>query len=182
VLSKEDYLMIQAKARVGVYQKDIAAELGIHPKTVSRALQRGGPPAGKRKPRKSMLDTYKPQVDQLLKEGVWNAVVICQKLKEKGYGGGVSILRDYIRPKRVLRKGRSTVRFETEPGRQMQADWGEIWTHIAGQRTKVHFSVNTTSGRRSARTPSTSTKGSSGRLNTSVDRRTKCSWTTRRRW
>jgi transposase len=143
VLSKEDFLMIQAKVRVGVYQKDIAAELGIHPKTVSRALQRGSAPAVKRKPRRSVLDAFKPLVDELLAQGVWNAVVIQHKLAARGYRGGVSILRDYIRPKRVLRQSRATVRFETEPGRQMQADWGEIWTQVAGRKTKVHFAVNT---------------------------------------
>ena len=84
MLSKEDYLMIQAKARAGVYQKDIALELGVHPKTVSRALKRGGAPAGKRKPRKSILDPHKPLVDRLLEEGVWNAVVICERLRRKG--------------------------------------------------------------------------------------------------
>jgi transposase len=129
---------------MGAYQKDIAAELGIHPKTVSRALKRGRAPSGKRPgARKSILDPYKPFVDRLLEEGVWNAVVICHELRERGYPGGVSILRDYIQPKRVLRKSRATVRFETPPGRQMQADWGEIWTQVAGQRTKVHFAVNT---------------------------------------
>ena len=146
MLSKEDYLMIQAKMRRGAYQKDIAAEIGVHPKTVSRTLKRGGAPNGKRPgARKSVLDPYKPQVDNLLEEGVWNAVVIWRELQERGYGGGVSILRDYVRPKRVLRKSRATVRFETGPGRQMQADWGEIWTRVGGRRTKVHFALNTLS-------------------------------------
>ena len=146
MLSKEDYLMIHAKVRRGAYQKDIAAEIGVHPKTVSRALKRGGAPGGKRPGgRKSVLDPYKPQVDKLLEEGVWNAVVIWRELQEQGYGGGASILRDYIRPKRVLRKSRATVRFETAPGRQMQADWGEVWTRVAGRRTKVHFALNTLS-------------------------------------
>jgi transposase len=70
-------------------------------------------------------------------------VVVHAKIRDAGYGGGISILRDYIRPRRVLRRGRETVRFETPPGRQMQSDWGEIWTEVAGRRTKVHFMVNT---------------------------------------
>ena len=48
MLSKEDYLMIRDMARRGAFQKDIATELGIHPKTVSRALRRSGAPSGKR--------------------------------------------------------------------------------------------------------------------------------------
>jgi transposase len=142
MLSKEDYLMIKAQLERGVYQKDIATELGVHPRTIRRALRRGGPPKPTRK-RPSKLDPYKPLVDELLKENVWNAVVILRELQAKGYDGSSTILRDYIRPKRVLRKSRATVRFETPPGRQMQSDWGELWTEIAGKRTKVHFIVNT---------------------------------------
>jgi transposase len=82
-------------------------------------------------------------VDQWLAEGVWNAVVIWRELQAKGYAGGVSILRDYIRPKRGLRAGRTTVRFETEPGRQLQTDWATTRTMIAGCDTDVHFVVNT---------------------------------------
>ena len=38
---------------------------------------------------------------------------------------------------------RATVRFETEPGRQLQTDWGEQRTVIAGQAVTVHFAVST---------------------------------------
>jgi transposase len=117
----------------------------VHPRTVRRALQRGGPPARRGDRRGSLLDPYRPAVDQLLAEGVWNAVVIWRELQAKGYAGGVSILRDYLRPKRGLRPGRATVRFETEPGRQLQSDWATHRTVIAGRETVVHFVVNTLS-------------------------------------
>lgn len=144
MLRPEDYHMIKALHRRGVYQKDIAKELGVHPKTVSRALKRGSAPKPQRKRRGSKLDPYKEKVDRLLGEGVWNAVVILREIQAEGYDGGLTILRDYIRPKRALRrsKERATVRFETAAGKQMQTDWGEIRTVIAGQRTKVHFIVN----------------------------------------
>jgi len=48
MLRREDHFMIQVKRNQGMYVKDIAADLGVHPKTVSRALQRGGPPTGQR--------------------------------------------------------------------------------------------------------------------------------------
>ena len=48
MLKRGDYLMIQHKHDDGVYIKDIAGELGVHPRTVSRALRRGGAPTGKR--------------------------------------------------------------------------------------------------------------------------------------
>ena len=142
MLRKEDFIVIKALKERGVYVKDIAEDLGVHPKTVSRALQRGSAPVGKRKPRSSKLDRYKPRVDELLGENVWNAMVILREIQAMGYEGEVTILRDYIRPKRALRPGRATVRFETQPGQQLQSDWGELWCEVGGVRTKVHFIVN----------------------------------------
>ena len=142
MLSKEDYIVIKALKKRGVYQKDIAAELGVHPKTISRALKRKDLPERRRKKRGSKLDPYKETIDQLLAEGVWNATVIFREIKAQGYDGKTTILREYIQPKRALRPGRATVRFETEPGRQLQSDWGEVITELAGEEMKVHFLVN----------------------------------------
>jgi transposase len=142
MLTKEEFAVIQALAKRGVYHKDIAADLGIHPKTVSRALQRGAAPAPQRRKRGSKLDPFKDQIDQLLAEGVWNAVVILREIQAQGYRGGDTILRAYIAPKRALRPSRATVRFETAPGYQLQSDWGDIVTEVADQPTTVHFIVN----------------------------------------
>ena len=142
MIRKEDFAVIQALHQCGVYQKDIAAELKVHPKTVSRALQRQGAPEREREKLGSKLDAYKGRVDQLLSEGVWNAVVILREIRAEGYAGGYSILLEYIQPKRVLRPSQATVRFETEPGKQLQSDWGEVVVEIAGQMRKVYFIVN----------------------------------------
>jgi transposase len=142
MLSKEDFAVIRALQQRGVYLKDIAEQLGVHPKTVRRALKRGGPPQKERQRRGSKLDPYKATVDRLLGEGVWNAVVILREIQAEGYTGSRTILREYIAPKRALRPGRATVRFETKPGEQLQSDWGEVIVELAGQPTKVYFQVN----------------------------------------
>lgn len=142
MLKKEDMAVIKALKKRGVYNKDIAQELGVHSKTVSRALQRGEAPSRQRAKRGSLLDPYKGMVDQLLADGVWNAMVILRQIEAAGYKGRITLLRDYIRPKRALRPGRATVRFETKPGQQLQSDWGAITTEVAGVMVKVHFIVN----------------------------------------
>lgn len=142
MLHKEDFAVIKALHDRGVYQKDIAAQLDVHPKTVSRALKREGAPIRQRPPRGSKLEPFKATVDRLLKEGVWNAVVILREIQAEGYTGQLTVLRQYIQPKRALRQGRATVRFETPPGRQLQSDWGEVEVEIAGLSTQVHFIVN----------------------------------------
>jgi transposase len=143
MLSQEDYMVIKTLKALGVYNVDIAAELGVHPKTVSRALQRGSAPRAARAKRSRKLDPYKEQIDQLLQDGVWNAMVILREIQAAGYSGQITIVREYITPKRALRKSKATVRFETPAGRQLQSDWGEIVTTIAEQEVKVSFIVNT---------------------------------------
>jgi len=143
MLSQEDYIVIRTLKKRGVYQKEIAAELGVHPRTVSRAIQRGSAPQPQRRSRSSKLDPYKPQIDRLLAEGVWNAVVILREIQAQGYEGGSTILRGYIQPQRKQRQSKATVRFETPPGRQLQSDWAEITTEIGGEETKVCFIANT---------------------------------------
>lgn len=143
MLRKEDFMMIQTLAQRGLYLCDIAKQVGVHPRTVRRALARGGAPAPQSSRRGSRLDPYRADIDRLLAEEVWNAVVIFRELQAKGYSGQRSILRDHIRPKRAMQASRVTVRFETAPGRQLQSDWATQRTQIAGVETAIHFIVNT---------------------------------------
>ncbi|MBH0203411.1 MAG: IS21 family transposase [Nitrospira sp.] len=136
-------MMIQALAQRGLSLCDMAKQVGVHPRTVRRALARGGAPAPRSSRRGSRLDPYRADIDRLVAEDVWNAVVIFRELQAKGYTGRLSILRDDIRPKRALRVKRATVRFETGPGHQLQSDWAEHRTQIAGTETTGHVVVNT---------------------------------------
>jgi transposase len=144
MLRREDWMMIKQMKDKGCYLQEIAAEAGVSEKTISRALKRGGAPA-KRKAgvRASKLDPYKAEIDRLLGEQVWNAVVILSHIQALGYAGRGSILRDYIRPKRALRRRQATVRFETAPGAQLQHDWGELRVWLGGEERKVYIAVNT---------------------------------------
>jgi transposase len=134
--------VIKTLSEHGVYQKDIIAELGVHPKTVSQALKRNGAPKRERKRRGSQLAPYQAKIDHLLSEGVWNVRVILREIQAEGYAGSYSILREYIQPKCAQRPGKATVRFEKKPGDQMQSDWEEIHVELTGRMTKVHFEVN----------------------------------------
>ena len=68
MLRQEDYIVIKTLHDHGVYQKDIAAELGVHPKTVSRALKRGEAPQRRRRKRGSKLDPYNLSFAQCLRK------------------------------------------------------------------------------------------------------------------
>lgn len=54
------------------------------------------------------------------------ATVIAREIRDQGYRGGMTILRAFIRSLSVPQEQEPAVRFETEPGRQMQVDWGTM--------------------------------------------------------
>lgn len=75
-------------------------------------------------PRSSKLDPFLPQIAQLLEEFPdITGERLFERLKDSGYDGGVSILRDRLHRLRPKPKREPTVRFETEPGVQGQMDW-----------------------------------------------------------
>ena len=144
MLTQEDYWMIKELHEQGLYRKDIADRLGVHPKTVTRALKQGDAPSRRRRRQKYVkLKPYLGKVDELLAAGVYNAVVIYREIQAQGYSGGIRVLRSYIEPKRTLRTSKATVRFETRPGQQLQHDWGELPIDLAGVRQKAYIAVNT---------------------------------------
>lgn len=81
--------MIKQAREKGCYLEDIASQAGCSVSTVKRALKRQGPPP-RRRPgiRASKLDDFKPVIDALLAENVWNADVIFAEIREQGYTGG----------------------------------------------------------------------------------------------
>lgn len=83
-------------------------------------------PYGPRAPRKSVLNDYKPFIEQRLSAGVWNAVVLLRELRERGYTGGYTAIKDYLRPLRQEAEHVASRRFETPPGQQAQMDWGHL--------------------------------------------------------
>ena len=141
--SREDFLMIKQLRHQGTYIVDIAHRIGCSERTVRRCLALPAPPTGRPKhPRASKLDPFKPYIDELLAQDVWNAEVIRQLLQERGYTGCITLVRRYIQPKRSLRASKQTVRYETAPGEQLQHDWGQLRTEIAGRLCTVNFAVN----------------------------------------
>lgn len=66
--------------------------------------------------RKSKLDpSYKPMVDRLLGEGVWNAQVILREIQAAGYRGKRSILRNYTQTAAADGAGDRAVRNRAGP-------------------------------------------------------------------
>ena len=119
---------IHSLRRQGLSLTAISRLTGFDRKTVRRYLRGGGVPPryGPRPKRPSKLDRYTVFIEERLQAGVWNAVVLLRELREQGYEGGYTILKDYLRPKRQAATEVAVRRFETNPGHQGQLDWGHL--------------------------------------------------------
>jgi transposase len=113
--------------RQGLSVREIARRTGHSRNTVERYLRSDDVPrytpralvAGKLAPHEAWLAE---RIRSAFPARI-SAVVLLRELRERGYAGGITILREHLArlwPKAVVEP---VVRFETEPGRQMQVDW-----------------------------------------------------------
>ena len=79
------------------------------------------------------LTGYTGRIDALLKSGVSNSVVILSLLKDEGFEGGNTIVKEYIaahkdllpaKRQQVDPQGNRGRRYSSEPGESYQMDWG----------------------------------------------------------
>ncbi|MGD9034565.1 MAG: IS21 family transposase [Desulfobacteraceae bacterium] len=121
----------------GLSQKKIAATLHIDRKTVRKFLN---DPHPKRPPikRASKLDPFKEQIDKFLAiDPMASATVILQRITSRGYDGGITILKDYLRTLRGnFKKKKPFIRFESLPGEQCQVDWGHFGSIAYGDTNR----------------------------------------------
>ena len=120
---------IRVLARQGMGIREIARQMGCARNTVKRYLrdaeaQRYGP----RAPRPTKLDAFKPYLCTRIEAARphWiPAVVLLREIRERGYEGGLTQLKEFIGPLKAA-PADPVVRFETAPGEQMQADFTVI--------------------------------------------------------
>lgn len=131
MISKEGQMEIAVLAKHGMSIRGITETTGLSRNTVRRYL-RGGDAAGSRKPapkRPEKLDPFKDYIVDRLKAAapdVIPAVVLFREIRARGYEGGETRVRDFVRGLRPEPKPDPVVRFETAPGCQMQADWATV--------------------------------------------------------
>jgi transposase len=148
--AQEDHTMLASElvdrvrdlAREGQRIKAIARRLGISKNTVRRYLAGAAPghqerPAARRWGQE--LRTLAAELYHGIAQG--NAVVVRQELADRGFAVPLRTLQAILAP--VRRQDRAsqlaTVRFETEPGKQLQIDFGEKIIPIAGQPIRIHL-------------------------------------------
>ena len=109
--------MIRHMYENGVSITEIRRNTGLDRKTIRKYVQDPGfKNFKKRMPKISKLEPYKDHIRSRLQKFDLSAVRILEEIREKGYTGGYSIIKDFVYP---IKKGRPTpaeMRFETRPG------------------------------------------------------------------
>ena len=122
--------------------QDIAISLGIARNTVRKYLRHPELCAmpHPRPNRRSKLDPFKEQVKQWITEDhCYNCEAMLPRLLAMGYTGSLSVLKAFVHPLRPPQAGHAPVqRFETQPGEQVQFDWGQFKYEQEGVPRKVY--------------------------------------------
>lgn len=129
MLTQEQAVEISVLKKQGRSIRQIAREMGMARNTVRRYLrEQRSARYGPRRPRPCKLDPYKGFVQKRIEQARpdWiPATVLLREIQAEGYAGGISQLKAYLAPMKAVAPD-PVVRFETEPGRQMQADFTVI--------------------------------------------------------
>jgi transposase len=125
MLGGRDVKQVLELSGAGASIRSIASTLGISRNTVRKYLRAPAiPQAAARPPRVSKLAPYTEHVLARVGAGIDNCQVLLRELRERGYAGGYTILKELVHPLRPRTLVPGTVRFETEPGEQAQVDFG----------------------------------------------------------
>lgn len=128
--------------RQGLSIREIARRTGLSRNTVKKALsQRRVWSYKPRGPVGSKLDPFKPYLEERMAVGVTNGTRLLAELRQLGYSGGYTLVREFLKPRRQAAKPVATVRFETKPGEQAQVDFGVFTYEHSGKRHRYYAFV-----------------------------------------
>jgi len=125
----------------GLKVERIARTLGLDRRTVAKWLAEPRFRPRQSTPRASKLDPYKSRIRQWLEAHHYSARQVFQRLREDGFEGSYTIVKDYVRIVRP-RRAPAFLSLSFAPGECAQVDWGVYGTVAVGEtRRKLSLFV-----------------------------------------
>lgn len=137
-----EFYVIHDMRKRGMNVKQIAEELGRDRKTIRKWLNQQAPkPYGRTVRKPCKLDAFKDYIRRRMEEGCLNATVLFEEIQGRGYAGGSTMVREFMKPLRPVVIQKATVRYETAPGYQAQVDWGKFAVQWEGTTKRLYAFV-----------------------------------------
>ncbi len=129
--------------RQGVSQRQIARLTGYSRNTIAKQLSQATPKPFVKTPRKSRIDPFKPYLTERYQAYRLSAVRLLEEIRPQGYTGSINLVQRFLKTFKDEQgnKAKMTVRFETAPGQQAQADWAEVGRHEDGGKVYAFVMV-----------------------------------------
>jgi transposase len=125
MIGVEQLIDVHQLHREGHSLRAVARLTGLSRNTVRKVLR--GEHDLRRRPgaRASKLDPFKDYLGRRRAEHPLSAVRLLEEIRPMGYTGSLATLRRFLATldAQATRRRKLTVRFETPPGQQAQADW-----------------------------------------------------------
>jgi len=127
MLQKEQWMQIHVLKAQGLSLREIARRLGVSRNTVTRYLASHDVPRYKqREPRPTKLDPFQVYIVERMQAAAPDTIAapaLLRELPALGYEGQLRSIQAFMKAHKPTPAPDPIVRFETEPGRQMQCDF-----------------------------------------------------------
>jgi len=119
----------------GLSPSQIAAALDLDERTVRKWLAEKHYRPRTASPRQSKLDPFKAYIIRLLETHPYTATQVFQRIREEGFNGGYTIVKDYVHRVRP-RKSPAFLKLAFAPGECAQVDWGSYGSVTVGDTSR----------------------------------------------
>jgi len=113
----------------------IADELALNMRTVEKWLNEDRYRQRKSVQRCSKLDPFKGDIIRMLESHRYSAIQVLQRIREDGFDGGYTIVKDYVRKVRPKRQ-KAYLTLSFAPGDCAQVDWGSYGSVNVGDTSR----------------------------------------------
>ena len=131
--------MFRTMKEQGMSISEIARRTGVCRKTVRKYIAMEKPAKYSREGRQSVIAPYTDYVRGRIDKHNLSAVRIYEEIREKGYPGSYTTVKRLCRVIRKNRRIQAVYRYETDPGKQSQVDFGDFgYIDIDGKHRKLY--------------------------------------------
>ena len=110
-----------------INKSELARRMGCSRRTIERYIKAKISPEEKKPPtaRPKLMDDFKEITEDKVDKYGASAMAVYKFIKKKGYSGKYCTVANYVKTHKAKAQKKATIRFETSPGLQAQADWKE---------------------------------------------------------